>query len=288
MIKDHILNRVLGTPPGAALNTSAPPDRIGFVPANLAGELKRCMSSIQSEAITGDGSRVDYQMIRASQSYVEYRALTNLLSGFDLRTLESRADKLAFWINLYNSLVIDAVIQEDVKVSVTESWLGILGFFQKSAYWVNGLRFSLADIEHGILRQNRGIPYFPGAQFATSDYRKNFVIDPMDLRIHFALNCASLSCPPIQFYSPEDLDMQLDLAASNFINQDLEIGKKEKHITISRIFSWYRQDFGGNHRILNYLSNHLKDPVLSSWFKENLDEIKIRFQPYDWTLNRMS
>jgi len=75
-------------------------------------------------------------------------------------------------LKTHNTLVIDAVIQFGVKYSVTEGRLGVLAFFERAAYQIGGHRFSLTDIEHGILRTNRGFPYLPGSHFASDDPRK--------------------------------------------------------------------------------------------------------------------
>jgi hypothetical protein len=195
---------------------------------------------------------------------------------------------LAFWINLYNALVIHAVIQENVQNSVTESWLGILSFFQRAAYTVGGLRFSLTDIEHGILRDNRGFPYFPGTHFSSNDPRQKLVIHEKDPRIHFALNCASNSCPPIGVYSPESLDIQLDIASKNFIHGDLLINKESKTITISSIFRWYQVDFGDIKGVLEFLINHLDDLADQAWLRNHQSNIRVRYHPYDWSLNRLT
>ncbi len=287
-MRDDLMNLVLRVPATAGLNS--PGQKSGESPPSitLAADLKRLMSAIQVEAVSDDGYRVDYQKIKTSQAYAQYRDMADQLSGFELAHLGTRAERLAFWINLYNALVIDAVIQEEIKQSVTESWLGILSFFQKAAYWVDGARYSLSDIEHGILRENKGTPYIPGPQFPLLDTRNASVIEPMDPQIHFALNCASTSCPPIQFYDASDLDRQLDLATKNFVNQDLELDVNKGRVYISRIFSWYQADFGGSLGILRFIAKYTNNPGHSAWIKENLEEIKISYKTYDWSLNRMS
>ncbi|MCJ7733752.1 MAG: DUF547 domain-containing protein [Anaerolineales bacterium] len=201
--------------------------------------------------------------------------LADQLGTFSINSLVSLQEKRAFWINLYNALVIDAVIQENIRDSVTESWLGVLSFFQKATYWVNGSRFSLSDIEHGVLRGNRGFPYFPGSHFEDSDPRLLTVIEPIDPRIHFALNCASNSCPPINFYTQGDLDNQLDMAARNFINQDLHLKKDQMKISISKIFYWYKIDFGGLDGIVPFLEQYHETLSLANGSK-------ITGSQFDW------
>lgn len=286
--REKILNRILSTNPDDVLNSPGPsPEQ---VPGNssLDREIKRSLNQIKAEAISSEGNRVDYARLAQSPSYLEHRRLVSQLESFDFHSLLSRESRLAFWINLYNALVIDAVIQEKVLSSVTESRLGIMRFFQKAAYRVGGARFSLTDIEHGVLRENSGFPHFPGPHFSSKDPRLLSVIKPMDSRIHFALNCASNSCPPIGIYSPESIDQQLELATRNFINADSSVDLKQKQISISKIFRWYWADFGGKAGILRMLGTYLHHPEVQGQFGQNLRAFRLKFHPYDWGLNKLS
>ena len=285
--RDKVLNSILRVNPETTLNSrrSFPMEISGR--NILAGEIKDSLNQIISLALSENG-KIDYQKLIRDPHNDTYRELSGKLQEFDYRTLTSREEQLSFWINLYNSLVIDAVIQENIQKSVTESRLGILAFFQKAAYQINNLRFSLTDIEHGVLRENRGFPYFPGPHFSSTDPRREAVIQPFDPRIHFALNCASNSCPPIAVYTPEKLDDQLDLAAHNFINNDLVANPDRKVITISRIFNWYQNDFGGKKGILSLLERYIQEENIKLWLLENQTSIRIQYHTYDWGLNKFT
>ena len=286
--REILLAWILRLDPGAVLN-SPQGSRIELHGRGaLDREIKASLNQIKAEAISTDGSQVDYSHLASSAIYQEFRTLVDHLSGFEYRSLSSREEKLAFWINLYNALVVDAVIQENVKQSVTESWLGILSFFEKAAYRVGGERFSLTDIEHGVLRANRGFPYFPGPHFSTRDSRREAVITDLDPRIHFALNCASRSCPPIGVYTSERIDQQLDLAARSFINGDTKIDPQKKELSVSRIFAWYKNDFGGNQGIIHILYKYLDSLPDLGRKEEILASYQLRFRSYDWGLNRLS
>lgn len=286
--REKYLNRILRVNPDAVLNS--PETSGGEVPgsSSLDREIKESLNRIKADAISPDGRQVDYSSIANSHSYLEYRKLVSLLGEFDFRSLSSRDEKLVFWINLYNTLVIDAVIQAKIQGSVTESWLGVMGFFQKAAYLVGGERFSLTDIEHGVLRANRGFPYFPGPHFSPNDPRKGAVINSLDPRIHFALNCASNSCPPIGVYSPGQINQQLDLAARNFINTESTVDLEKQEISASRIFLWYRADFGGIAGVLSILEKYLEIPGEKGWKQENLSDFRLKYHSYDWGLNKLS
>jgi len=284
--REKILARILQIDPVETLNSRRSPSP-GISGGNtLAAEIKDSLNQIKSLAFTENG-KVDYQKLVHDPLYQSYRELAGGLDEFDYKNLRTHDDALAFWINLYNALVIDGVIQENIQKSVTESRLGIMAFFQRAAYQVSNFRFSLTDIEHGLLRANRGFPYFPGPHFANDDPRLDAVIEPFDPRIHFALNCASNSCPPIGVYTPEKLDNQLDLATRNFIFNDLVIDQDWNTISISKIFRWYQVDFGGKKGILEFLGRYIKDSKIKLWMSDNLSSIRIQYHPYDWGLNKI-
>jgi hypothetical protein len=255
--------------------------------ASIAMELKQAINEIKIQAFASSNGKVDYSALSSSSAYEDYRQTTRHLQAFDSTMLKSRGEKLAFWINLYNTLVIDAVIAFGIKQSVNE----LPGFFWKAAYCINGNRFSTFDIEYGILRANAGHPGIPGPQFAGDDPRQQFSLDVLDPRLHFALVCASRSCPPIALYTDESIDQQLDLAAKSFINGGgVEIDREKKAVRLSKIFQWYAPDFGGptlglgNMRpVLDYITSYLNNEEDRVWLRDG--DYKVRYTPYDWTLN---
>jgi hypothetical protein len=104
-------------------------------------------------------------------------------------------------------------------------------------YDINNLLFTPHDIEHGILRGNRCPPYVPFRPFGVRDARRAFVIDPPDPRAHFALVCTSSSCPPIEYYTAENIDRELSVAASTFINgSSVRLDRRNGRVLMSRIF----------------------------------------------------
>jgi len=242
--RDTALNGLLGIRPGGVLNTGS--DRCTAKSAvGVAADLKRAINALRAAAGDPSGGRLDYAQLRQSPVYEEYRTdCTSSLREIDLTALATRAERLAFWINLYNALVIDAVIAFGVRNSVTEGRAGLLAFFRRAAYAVGGYRFSCDDIEHGVLRGNRGHPYLPGPQFGPSDPRRALVISPPDVRGHFALNCGSRSCPPIGVYDAEQVDAQLDLATRHFIGTDIVVDRARNTVRLSQLFRWFASDFG--------------------------------------------
>lgn len=127
---------------------------------------------LRSEAIDPLTRQVDYARLRDSVAYREYRSLTAQWPTFALDHLTTREEKLAFWLNLYNTLIIDGIIHFGIRKTIRED----AGFFRRVAYNVGGFRLSADDIEHGILRANAGHPVIPGPQFGKLDPRRRFAL----------------------------------------------------------------------------------------------------------------
>jgi Protein of unknown function, DUF547 len=282
-LREAAIGLLAGVREGEVLNAApyAGPARPG---PELAAELKQAVNGLRAAAISADGSRVDYGSLRASAAYARYRTeLTSQLRGLDLASLGSREERLAFWINLYNALVIDGVIALGVRRSVREQLAG-LAFFRRAAYTVGGLRFSCEDIENGILRANAGNPFIPGPQFGQGDPRLPWALAAIDPRIHCALNCASRSCPPVGVYAAKQIDSQLDLAARSFVSADTEVDPRSATLTVSAIYSWYSGDFGGPEGAVRFVRQHLPDDQRRAWLSSGTP-INMVHRAYDWALN---
>lgn len=142
------------------------------------------------------------------------------------------------------------------------------------------------DIEHGILRKNSGHPVVLKRQFLGFDRRHSFYFAKKDPRIHFALVCASSSCPPIEFYDATRIDDQLDAAGRSFINRNgMLIDRKRSILLLSQVFKWYRNDFGKNEREMIRFVMEFADSGSREYILANLGSIKVEYLPYDWNLN---
>ena len=244
--------------------------------------LRRAIADLQAEFFDLDAGKIDYPAMGGTESFNTYVRMTGLLRGFDLTSLQAREERLAFWINLYNTMVVHGVVELGIERSVKEK----AGFFDRLKYDVGGYVFSLNDIEHGVLRETRRIPYRPWRSFGRDDPRRKFIVSPMDVRIHFALVCGSQSCPPIGFYTADKINEQLDLAAQSFINSDeIKIEPRKRTLRVSTIFKWYRTDFGSKDHVIRFITQYL-DPGEKKAFLEKHDrKIRVRYKPYDWSLN---
>lgn len=283
--REALVDKITNTDAKRVLNSAgASPGRTGN---ELAAALKSALDGIKAHAFEMDGARVGYRSLRHSAAYQTYRReLSPQLRNFDPGDLKTRPHRIAFWINLYNALMLDAVIEFEVVQSVTEGRLGILAFFRRAAYEIAGRRLSSNDIEHGILRDNRGFPYLPGPHFSADDPRRSWAVSPLEPRIHFALNCASLSCPPIRIYTPENIGQQLDLAARNFVDQSTRVNPQTNTLHTSALFKWYQVDFGSQDGVIEFITSHLPQDERRGWVIERRHEVKLRYEPYDWGLNQ--
>jgi hypothetical protein len=180
--------------------------------------------------------------------------------------LAGDADKMLFWINLYNGWFQVLAKNQEIKGKQIFKVKGI-PFADRS--------FSLDEIEHGILRRYRW-KYSMGymSSWFPPSIIKELAVDAVDYRVHFALNCGAKSCPPILFYSPERFELQLNLAMKNFIKSETRIDTLNQIIYTSRIFSWFRGDFNGKKGILK---------LLGDVWQQDFSTYKIKFDAYDWS-----
>ncbi len=219
--------------------------------------------------------KVDYASLRAS---TEFRRFSEAVAALRHATPPSAPDGArAWWINLYNGLIIHAVIEFGIRRSVWED----RGFFRRAAYLVGGFRMSADDIEHGVLRGNRHHPLLPVPQFGPGDPRLRWSL-PLDPRIHFALVCAANSCPAINLYTAQGVDRQLEMATTAFINGG-GVEVEATAVMLSSIFKWYQTDFGDRMGVLEFIARYVHDEASREVLRKG--RIQVRYSGYDWKLN---
>ena len=215
-------------------------------------------------AASADGvNRVDYAAWKASRGDLEdlRRYITDLQAL--LPATLTRPARFAFWVNLYNAETLRVVLEAYPVRSIFQVRSSVLpiGPWWRKSLQVNGVKLSLHDIENRVLR--------PG--FA-------------DPRLHYALNCASTGCPVLRpkAWSALNLDDELDQAARTMINHARGVRLKNGRLVLSRIFKWYRKDFGGSdQQILAHLEA-FAEPELA---KDIAKHKSIGGYEYDWSLN---
>lgn len=257
----------------------------GYAPAEgVARELKHLMNVLRGAFFRPAEGRVAYEEMAGSAIYRRYVECSRHLQNLDLARLGSREERLAFWINLFNVMVIHGVIELGIRNSVRE----VPRFFRRICYRIGGLEFSADDIEHGILRGNHRFPNSLFRPFDDQDPRRSQVIDPVDPRIHFALVCASSSCPPIEIYSAETLDHDLEVSGKTFLNSGgVRIEREAGTVWLPQVFNWYGGDFGptDEERLL-FVAPFLYRKEERQFLMEKAGRLRVKYDPYDWRLNR--
>jgi hypothetical protein len=163
----------------------------------------------------------------------------------------TKEDKLAYWMNAYNAMTIDLIIRnypiESIK-NLKKPW--------DQRLWKLGDKwYNLNEIEHQILRKMN------------------------EPRIHFGINCASFSCPPLlnKAFKASEVDAQLDKVAIRFINDSQRNSIAKMNIEISEIFSWFAKDFKKDGSLFEFLNKYSKVQIDA--------KAKKKYKKYDWTLN---
>ena len=250
----------------------------------VAEELRQVILSMYSEHISSDGKSVNYKGIPKHPLFSKYIQLIAELKRVRLEET-SREEKLAFFINIYNAMVIHACIAVGPPTNLWKRYK----FFNSVTYVIGGYSYSLNDIENGILRANRKAIGSFKKPFAKSDARLEIALDSPEPKIHFALVCGAKSCPPIRTYSAADIHQQLQLATESFVEgDDVKVDKWKAEVKISKIFKWYREDFGDTNRdVLLFIYDHMSETVKRKNLKELLDKntFKLTYVTYDWKLN---
>jgi hypothetical protein len=216
------------------------------------------------KAVSIDGISLngfDYQGL--SKSRAPFDKLVSSLQDFDPSGLDSRAEKLAFWINAYNLGAVKMVLDHPGITTLNEVGPKKGAVWKMDVLIIGKKQYSLDVIEHKILRK-MGEP-----------------------RIHFAVVCASLSCPDIrsEAYFPAKLEKQLEDQTRIFLanpSKGMRFDLTGKKIVLTKLFEWFGEDFGGKDGIIKFVAAYLprsqKPPV--GW-----KEFGITYFDYNWKLN---
>ena len=226
------------------------------------------------ETYVNDRGLVDYAGLQANRK--QLNRFNQSLGRVTPQTYNSwnEAKKIAFLINAYNAFTLQSIIdQQPLKDSIKD----ISGVWNRRKFDLAGEEKTLDNIEHDILRKDFNEP-----------------------RIHVALVCAAMSCPPLRSepYLPKKLDAQLDDQTAKFAGSihGFKLDSQNNRVYLSSIFKWYGKDFiktygvdnkfNGNEQqraVLNYLSSKL-DSQDVLFLKQN--DYKVKYLNYDWSLNK--
>lgn len=198
---------------------------------------------------------VDYKGLATEQaklkSYLVY------LGTNPPRTDWETGEQFAYYINMYNASTLDLIIDNDMPGSIKDIDGPLGQVWIKDFIVVDGKEYSLADIEKGVL-QKMGDP-----------------------RIHFAINCASVSCPKLlrEAFTGKNVDELMDRAANEFVNSDYNDLSDSNNPKLSSIFDFYTKDFEAESGSLIDYVNKFADNKINAG-------ATISYKDYDWSLNK--
>ncbi len=202
---------------------------------------------------------VDYKGFKDDEAVLDQ--YLEALAAVDPETL-SKNEQFAFYANAYNAWTVKLILSRypDIR-SIKELGSFFASPWKKKIARIDGGLLTLDQIEHDILR-------------------KRF----QDPRVHFAVNCASKGCPPLQGepFTGSRLNDQLDRAAAAFINAPGYNRLEGDTLWVSRIFDWFAEDFDGD--VVDYFIQLAEAPLRDQLVK-NRQRIKVTYLDYDWSLN---
>lgn len=174
--------------------------------------------------------------------------------------------QLAYWVNLYNAKTVDIVLDHYPVDSIRDIKLGdgliVVGPWRAPVLRVSGRPLSLNDIEHAIIR-----PIW------------------QDQRIHYVLNCAAIGCPNLglKAYGNDDIDAAMTVAAEAYVNDPRGVHVDGNgRLRLSKIYAWFREDFGGEPRAVLHSVAQFAKPSLRARLEEHG---RIDDYAYNWLLN---
>jgi len=205
--------------------------------------------------------------VKMKQSSTAIRTALSELSEAQLRQeLSTDERRKAFWINIYNAYYQILRQETDlVKPSI----------YRDKLINIAGKMISLDAVEHGILRRNRfkySLGFF--GNLYTKPFIKRLMVDEIDYRIHFALNCGAESCPPIAFYNADGIDAQLDMATQSFLEGETSYDDDRKVFSTTSLLKWYYGDFGGRSGINQIYAELLNKDIKDYSWEDDLNNFE--------------
>ena len=250
------IKQLLSTAVLALLITSAVVDR-QILAANGSGVNHNLFAELLQKYVK-DGI-VNYAGFQSEEDKLDQ--YLDLLQSVDPKVLV-RDEQFAFYANAYNAWTIKLILTKYPGIeSIKELGTFNTGPWKKKVVHLKGVTVSLDHIEHDILR-----PRFK------------------DPRVHFAINCAAKSCPPLgsEPYLGEKLDQQLDEATRSFINNPKSYRLEDRKLYVSRIFKWFSEDF--NEDPLGFFQKYANGELKMNLANQPA-KINVKYLDYDWSLN---
>ena len=252
----------------------------GELAADPPVALRTALEAARSAHYDAAQNAFDYAGFGRSPEYESLRAAAEALAGFDSGTL-GIGQRLPFWINVYNALVLHAVIAR----GVTDSVRSVGNFYGESKYDVGGHIFSLDDIEHGMLRANEPMKRGARRPMREDDPRQRIAPILFDERVHFAMYAACRSSPWLAVFAEAGLEAQLEGATRRYLGAHLRLAPGCTALHVPKLFDWYEADFGGLEGVRSFVIARLESDEDVDAVDRKGGHVAIKYLEYDWSLN---
>ncbi len=215
-------------------------------------------TSLLNKHVSTDG-HVNYEgFIEDKVTFDKY--LTLLQNNHPNKKQWSDNEQLAYWINAYNAFTVKLIVDNYPLESIKDIKRGLVfvnTVWDMKFIQIEKATYDLNNIEHGIIRKQFDEP-----------------------RIHFAVNCASVSCPNLrnEAFVADRLDEQLTEQSKYFLRNNLKNNITADRIKISKIFNWFKGDFTKNGSLIDFLNLYAPSKINSN--------ATIEYMDYDWGLNK--
>jgi Protein of unknown function, DUF547 len=208
----------------------------------------------------------------------EAKRIADGLDAVDPFSLAGDPARIAFWVNLYNALLLRELAWRPRRGSLLRQ----RRMFRSALCRVGGHEYSLDAIEHGVLRKNARPPLRLGRMLGRGDPRLAAMPARLDPRIHFALNCGAVSCPPIVPYDAGSIDAELDRVTAAYVRAETTIDPDRGRVTLPYLIRLYRADFGGRSARLRFAVRYLREDD-AAWLRSR-GRVRIGYAGFDWTI----
>ncbi|XP_010529868.1 PREDICTED: uncharacterized protein LOC104806584 isoform X2 [Tarenaya hassleriana] len=251
--------------------------------ATVSNKLYKIMSAILESYASEDHSLVDYVAISRSEEFRRYLNLVQDLQRLNLHELSTN-EKLAFFMNLYNAMVIHALI----RIGFPEGVIERRSFFSDFQYIVGGNSYSLSNIRNGILRGGRRPSIALISAFTDGNKRHELALPKANPLVHFGLCDGTRSSPTVRFFAPEGIEAELKRAAREFFqNGGIEVDLDKRTVYLSQIMKWYSSDFGQEKEMLKWIIGYIdanKAGLLTHLLGDG-GYVNVVHQDFDWSIN---
>lgn len=197
--------------------------------------------------------------------------LANTNRSVLLQEISDDKHKKAFWTNIYNAFVVYRLLKDPNEYDDRGK------FFKTKSIEIAGQVLSLDNIEHDILRRRKhklSKGYFN--KLCTPKEIKELMVEHIDYRIHFTLNCGAYSCPPIRIYTPENIESEFASSSKDYLTAEVEYFPDKNMVRVPVLMDWFMGDFGG----VSGTRKILQDLGLI----ESGSKPKVRYKSYNWDL----